>query len=156
MLLIKCNIVGSVEFTRLNFTLQGGDIIDLHKTFTPNEIKRETTPPEGCIYQAYQNNWIEDVRPNSVDHKEYLRKLEYEKEEKIKIEVENNERKILLEYFKKDKPNRINFIQNVSYSYYDILLSLQKKEQDYEILYAIFKKLGEFADRKTEEGFVLI
>ncbi|MFW9879739.1 MAG: hypothetical protein ACFFG0_42230, partial [Candidatus Thorarchaeota archaeon] len=156
MLLIKCNIIGSVEFSRLKFTLKGGDIIDLHSIFTPSEIKRETNPPDGCIYQAYQNNWISDIRPNSIEHKEYLRRLEYEKEEKIKLEVENNERKILLEYFKKDKPNRIKLIESFNYSYYDILLSIQKKEQDYDILYVIFKKLSEFSDRKVEEGFILI
>ena len=57
MFLIKCNIVGSVELSGLKFTLQGGQIVDLHNLFTPAEIKRESTPPNGSIYQGYQNNW---------------------------------------------------------------------------------------------------
>lgn len=155
-MVIKCIVAGTLDLTPLNFQLHGGQIVDLHSLFSHHEINRELRQPDGCIYQAYRSGWIRDVRLGSSEHRDYVKQIEIEHEKKIREEIKNNSRKIMINYFKKTPNEKISFIKSLTFSYYDFIQELKKTEKDQNIVYEIYKKIGEFSERKIQEGFVLL
>ncbi len=155
-MIIKCSIAGTLELNHLGLTLHGGDTIDLHSIFKPEQVTKEMQPPDGCLFQAFQEGWIKIIKYNSNEFLQYQKNQEVELEKKIKASIKENSIKLLVNYYKKNINDKIKFVNDLTYSYYDFLLEVKNNERENEVVYAIHKKLADFSERRIIEGFILI
>ena len=156
-MIIKCKVGGSLTLSSLGkLTLKGNEIVDLSLLFSQEEIKREMRPPKGCLYNFFKRDLIEKVEQSSSDfirHQQELKRAEFEQQ---KQEIKQMGRRIITDYFRKPKNQRIEQIKGMEYVYFDLMLDIKSQERDPDVIYAIFEKMNDFSQQRLMEGFILL
>jgi hypothetical protein len=156
-MLIKCEIAGNLIINDLReFKITGGQVVDLSKIFSEQDIKNSMRAPDGGLYRAASANQINIIHQNSSDYKKYLECIRKEVELEKKSKIREEERTLRLRFFRMPVNKAIDFIAELDYFHYDFLLNLRASEEREPLIEAINNRLKDFSEYRIADGFVLL
>jgi hypothetical protein len=159
-MIIVNKAVGSVRISDIQITLQHKQIIKISEYVESALLQKSLMSPHGNLFLAEKNDLIKIIREHDQSYAHHERLI---KAEANFIDPETKlvkTREGALKFFSlKTEEERIDFVNQLSYLYYDFLIELKPKllsPDTINIKRTIDAKIDSFRDRRISENFVML